>query len=300
MHELFCWPVSSNRCLNWLHELPHRHFPWHYGCIIILNLRVVHRRELLCHIRSLGRHGHVLLWPILCGCGVHLHQLLGWHVSSKRCFHGLHELPHGHFPRRDWCVVVGDLRSLHCRKLLRDDRAISRHGDMHRWEVLGRFGVGLHELPCGSVSSCRRINELHELSHGHFPRHDWSVVVGNLRRMHEWKLLRRDGTLGRYFGMRHRPIFGSIGVGVHELSNGSVSSEHRLDELHELPCWNLPHHDRRDAAGNLRSLHWRELLWNDGAFGHYCGLRCRSVFGFLGISVRKLLSRPISSQCRHF
>ena len=73
---------------------------------------------------------------------------------------------------------------------------------MCRWAILGGFGLRLHELPDGSVSSERCLDELYELPHGHLPRHDRSVFVGNLRGLHCWKLLRNDGTLGRYGRLR--------------------------------------------------------------------------------------------------
>ena len=91
---------------------------------------------------------------------------------------------------------------MHCRELLWHNRALGSHWDMRRWAILGGFGLRLHELPDGSVSSERCLDELHELPHGHLPRDDWRVVVGDLRSLHRWKLLRHGRALGRYGHLR--------------------------------------------------------------------------------------------------
>ena len=137
---------------------------------------------------------------------------------------------------------------------------------------------------------------MHELPHKHLPRHDWRVFVGYLRGLHCWELLRNDGTLGRHCHLRPWTVFVDLCIRVHELRCGSISSNRRFHELHELLCWHIPRHDRRVVVDNLRSLYCRELLRHDRAFsGH--GNLCRwAVFDFLGFSVHQLLSWSISSE----
>ena len=234
VYELPRRAVSNERRLDELHELPHGHLPRHDRCIIIINLRVVHRRELLCHIRSLGRHGHVLLGPVLCGCGVHLHQLLSWPVSSKRCFHGLHELSHKHLPQHDRRDNVGDLHLLHCWELLWRDGTLGSHGDMRGWAILGSFGVDLHELLSWPVSSERCLDGLHELPHGHLPGNDRSSIVGDLCCLHSWELLRRNGALGRHGFVLARLLLHRRGIKLLVLRLGLLPGGHGVDELLDL------------------------------------------------------------------
>ena len=171
-------------------------------------------------------------WAILGGFGLRLHELPDGTVSSERCLDELHELPHEHLPRHDRSVVVDSLRSLHCWELLRHNGALGSHGDMRGWAILGIFSVELHELLCGSVSSERRLDELHKLPHRHLPRHDWCVVVVDLCSLHFRQLLWYDGAIGRYGHLRCWDVLGGLGLGVHELRRGSVSSKHRFDELY--------------------------------------------------------------------
>jgi hypothetical protein len=204
LHELCSWSVSSYRRLDELHELPHRNFPGHDWCVVVGNMCILYRWKLLRHNRAFIGDGCVRRWAVLGGLCLGLHELFCWPVSSERCLDWLHKLPHGHLPRHHRRVVVDDLRGLHCRKLLRRDGTLGSHGDMRSWAILGDLSLGLHELPRGTISSGRRIDELHELPHRHLSWHDRSVVVGDLRSVHRWKLLRHSGSIGRYGYLRFR------------------------------------------------------------------------------------------------
>ena len=195
--------------------MSHGHLPRHDWCVVVVDLCSLHFRQLLWNDRAIGRYGHLCCWDVLGGLGLGVHELLCWPVSSKRCLDELHELPHGQLPRHDWSVFVGNLRSLHCRELLRHNGALGSHCDMCRRAVLGRLCIGLHELLCWPVSSKHCVDELHELPHQHLPRHDRSVVVGDLRSLHCRKLLRHDWALGSNCGMRHRAVLHSFGLCLH-------------------------------------------------------------------------------------
>jgi hypothetical protein len=163
---------------------------------------------------------------------------------------------------------------MHCRKLLRQCRALGRHGGLCRWTVLTGLCLGVHELSCWAVPNNHNVDELHELSHGNLSRNDRREFVGDLRSMHCWELLRHDGTLGRYRHLRCWAILPGFGIVLHELPCGSISSECDVDELHELPHGHVPRHDRGVVVGDLRSLHCRKLLWHDGALGRDGHLHC--------------------------
>ena len=192
----------------------------------------MHCRKLLRHDGALSRHCHLRRWTVFVGLCIGVHELLCGSVSSNRCLHELHKLSHRNISRNDRGVVVDDLRSMHCWKLLRHDGTLGRYGHLRCWAVLPSFGLVLFELPGGSVSSECHVDELHELPYRHFPRHDWSFFVGNLRSLHCWKLLRHDGALGSHGRLPGWQVLGGLSRSVHELRRGSVSSKHRFDWLY--------------------------------------------------------------------
>ena len=205
------------------------------------------------------------------------------------------ELPHWYLPRRYRSIVFIELRGLQRWELLWYGRAFGRHRYMCRGTVLGSVGLGLHKLPSGSVSSKRRVDELHELPHRHLSRHDWSVVNGDLCGMHRRELLRGDRSCGRNRDLRRWAIFGGLGFSLHELSCWSISSQCCLDKLHELPRWHLPRYDRRVVACDLRVVHWWELLRHDRAVCRHGELRRWTIFSCRGNRVHELPCGSVSS-----
>ena len=115
---------------------------------------------------------------------------------------------------------------------MRHDGALGHDGLLRRRAVLGLLCLGVHKLRRGSVSSSCGLDELHELPHGHLPRYDWCVLVVDLCSLHFRQLLWYDGAIGRYGHLRCWDVLGGLGLGVHELRRGSVSSKHRFDELY--------------------------------------------------------------------
>ena len=103
------------------------------------------------------------------------------------------------------------------RELLWHDRTLRRDGSLRCWSILPSFGLVLHELPGGSISSECRVDELHELPHGHLPRQYRGVVIVVLCSLHFRQLLRHDGALGRYGHLRCWEVLGGLRLGVLEL-----------------------------------------------------------------------------------
>jgi hypothetical protein len=114
-------------------------------------------------------------------------------------------MPNRHLPRHDWSVIVVVLHTLYRWELLWIDGPFRSDCDMRRRAVLGCVGNSLHELRHGPVSREHCINKLRELSNRYFPQQCWSVVVGDLRSVHGWELLRHDRALSC-----HRYMFGWI------------------------------------------------------------------------------------------
>ena len=75
----------------------------------------------------------------------------------------MHELPHGHLPGNDRSIVVGDLRSLHCWELLRNDGALGRHGYVLARLLFHRRGINLLGLRLGLLPGGHGVDELLDL-----------------------------------------------------------------------------------------------------------------------------------------
>ena len=251
--------------------------------------------ELLRHDRALGRDGGMRCWSILAGLSLGVHELPRRSVSSERSLDKLHELFCRHLPRHDRSDYVGDLCSLHCRNLLWHDRTLGGNCGMRQRAVFCGLGLGMYQLPRGSVSSKRRFHELHELPHGLLPRHDRSDVAGDVCSLHCRKLLRHDWALSRHGSLRRWAVLPSFGLVLHELLGGSISSKCCVDWLHELPHGHLPRQYRRVVVVVLCSLHFRQLLRHDRSLGRYGHLRCWKVLGGLGLSVHELRRGSVSS-----
>jgi hypothetical protein len=89
-------------------------------------------------------------------------------------------------------------------------------------------------LPGWSVSSERRLDELHELPHGHLPWNDWRVVAGNLRILQCWKLLRHDWSIDRLGGLFGWVLFDCFSVHLFVVRLGLLSSGSRVIKLFDL------------------------------------------------------------------
>ena len=252
----------------------------------------MHCWELLQHDGAFGCDGRLLHRTIFTDLCLSVHKLPSWSVSNERRVDRLFELPYGNLPRHNGRVVISVLRGVPRWELLRNHWALGGYSHLRRWEILVGLGLFLHELPNRSVSSKRRLDELHELPHRHFSRHDWRVVFCGLCGVHIRELLRHDGTLGSHGIMRRWAIFGGFGLVLHELLSWSVSNERRLDRLLELPHRRIP---RRDWRGILRIMYCWEFLRHGGTFRAIGGMRRWSIFGGLGFCLHRLSSGPISS-----
>jgi hypothetical protein len=89
-------------------------------------------------------------------------------------------------------------------------------------------------LPGWSVSSERRLDELHELPHGHLPWNDWRVVAGNLRILQCWKLLRHDWSIDRLGGLFGWVLFDCCSVYLFVVRLGLLPSGSRVVKLFDL------------------------------------------------------------------
>jgi hypothetical protein len=127
----------------------------------------------------------------------------------------MHKLSHRNLSRNDRREFVGDLRSMPSWELLQHDGTFGRYRHLRRWAILVGFGVGLHELLCGSISIDRCVDKLHELLCWHIPRHDRCVVVDYLRSLHCRELLWHDGAFSGHGHLCRWAVFDFLGFSVH-------------------------------------------------------------------------------------
>ena len=66
--------------------------------------------------------------------------------------------------------------------------------------------------------------------------HGWDKLQWLPRR----ELLRHDGTLGRHGSLCRWVIFGCLGIRMHELPSGPISSDCRIGKLYWLPHGHFP------------------------------------------------------------
>ena len=111
------------------------------------------------------------------------------------------------------------------------------------------------------------------------------------------KLLWHDRALGRNGGIRCWSILAGLGLSLHELFGGPVSSIRRFDELHQLPRRHLSRHGRRVNV-DMHGMHCWELLWHDRALGRDGGMRRWSILTGLCLSLHELCCGPVSNYRR--
>ena len=126
------------------------------------------------------------IWTILLGLSVSVYKLPNGPIPSIRILIELHGMSHGHLSRNHGSITVGDLCSVHCRKLLWYHGSISSHGHMCIWTILFGLGVGVYKLPNGPIPNICILVELHGMSHGHLSRIGGSITAGDLLSVHCW------------------------------------------------------------------------------------------------------------------
>ena len=181
---------------------------------------------------------------------ISLRELFDWPVFSN--FGELvHELQCGNLPTKFWPGILRELRSwkpvrlcwhvnehgVSCRQLLRHRGTFSRVRCVCRGLLFGGLRLGLFGLRRGDVHLKHGAGCMHELLTRLLSRPKWPK---HMHRVHGWELLRHDGALGSHGDLRRRTILTGLCLGLYELLGRTVSSECRLNKLHELPYGYLP------------------------------------------------------------
>ncbi len=92
----------------------------------------------------------------------------------------------------------------------------------------------LHELSSREVSNKRCGDELRKLSNGILSRVYRCRNACELHGMLSRELLRHHGSLGRHWCLQFWTVLCSIGIVMHQLPDGPVSSFYGIDELQQL------------------------------------------------------------------